>query len=683
MHGERERAAQQRTVDPERAPQDRGATCRVLRSVLLGLVVALVTVIGSPGEADATTAADASDGERASADHDPMLERPDEPAEKGASDLLLGAEMDSADSDRWWLTSLAAPEARELFSVPEHSTVAVLDTTPDVQRADISADRALDPIKVVEGDHDRHGTAASALAAGDPHGTCTGCDLLPVTVLSTDGQSRASHVAEGIDAAVAAGAEVISLSLGGASGSALLEGAVQDALDDDVVVVAAAGNTGEEEDFYPGAYDGVLSVAAHDESAQRYSWSTFGDWVTVAAPGCSELPLEGSQSFCGTSAATPMVAGIAGMLRSAVPEAEAEEVVAAIAGSDSDLGFVEHGQVDAVTALLDLAERTGTDLESSGDDDGDQAHLLDDATIDELPDAPAEAAVALSQKRFADGEAPGALVTRSDAFPDALSGSTLAGDRPVLYAEGDTVTTETLAELERVLAEDATVHVLGGDQALGESVVDALRDLADDVERLAGGDRIATALAVAEQIDDPDTVFLARADEWADAVAVGGPAAATGTPVLLTDSDELDPRVADYLAAHDIDDVTLLGGTAALGDEVAEAVADLTDREPGRIAGSNRTETSARIAEELVDRSGAGAIIIGGAHPDGWTAGLAAAPLAASGPFPVLLADSDGALCTHTSDELAARWNGDPLQLTVPGSLAQTTTDSVSELSTD
>ncbi len=646
------------------------------RVTWLGLAAAgAVLVVGALA---ATAATDIALDDAHASDDDPVVGHPDEPTGTDGSDPLLGATLEAAEGDRWWLERLAAPAARDRAAIDEPAVVAVLDSSPDLARAGVDSDRALDPIQVIEGDHHRHGTAAAALAGGDPKGTCTDCKVLPITVLPEEGHGRASDLAAGIDEAVEAGADVISMSLGGAMGSDRMEDAVQGALDEDILLVAAAGNVGTDEAFYPGAYDGVLSVASHDEDGRRYDWSSFGDWVTVAAPSCPSLPmLEGSSTFCGTSASTPMIAGVAGLLRSAVPEASAAQVLEAIADSDDELGFVEHGEVDALAALEDLVAEVGVDLDADGDDE----IAARDVVLDELPDDADEAAAALSEQRFADGEADGALVTRSDAFPDALSGSTLAGERPVLYAEGDSVPEVTLEELDRVLGDDATVLVLGGEGALGSGVTDQLAEVADDVERLAGEDRIATALAVAETVEAPDAAFLARSDEWADAVAVGGPAAATETPVLLTDSDALDERVAAFLDEHDIEDVTLLGGDAALDDDVATQVAEVIGTEPQRIAGAMRTETSALIADGLVDRSGAGAVVIGGFEDDGWTTGLAASPLAASRSLPILLTRGDGTLCGHAHDELAARWSGEPLRLTAPGSLAAPAMDSVDELS--
>ena len=51
------------------------------------------------------------------------------------------------------------------------------------------------------------------------------------------------------------------------------------------IVVFAAGNDNSESCYYPGCYDGVVGVAALDDSGVRASFSNYGDWVDISAPG--------------------------------------------------------------------------------------------------------------------------------------------------------------------------------------------------------------------------------------------------------------------------------------------------------------------------------------------------------------------------------------------------------------
>ncbi|HEX9015926.1 MAG TPA: S8 family serine peptidase, partial [Chloroflexota bacterium] len=135
----------------------------------------------------------------------------------------------------------------------------------------------------------------------------------------------------GIGYAVSNGANVISMSLGGSSGSSTVETAINDAWGAGVVVVAAAGNSGSSSPSYPAYYPHVIAVAATTSTDAKASYSNYGSWVDVAAPGSSILSTATNHSsriwtksntygtISGTSMATPHVAGLAGLIWSSGP----------------------------------------------------------------------------------------------------------------------------------------------------------------------------------------------------------------------------------------------------------------------------------------------------------------------------------------------------------------------------
>jgi subtilisin family serine protease len=147
---------------------------------------------------------------------------------------------------------------------------------------------------------------------------------------------------------------VINLSLGGPGSSVALANALAYANARDVIVVAAAGNAGATTQFFPAADTHVVSVAATTVADQRYSWSNFGSWVRVAAPGCNLAPVRGGRygTFCGTSSATPVVAGLVALELSAQPSATAQDVEDALARAALPLpAFVQYGRIDAGKTL--------------------------------------------------------------------------------------------------------------------------------------------------------------------------------------------------------------------------------------------------------------------------------------------------------------------------------------------
>ncbi len=123
-----------------------------------------------------------------------------------------------------------------------------------------------------------------------------------------------------------------------------------------------------------------------------------------------------------------------------------------------------------------------------------------------------------------------------------------------------------------------------------------------DGERLAGPDRIDTAIAISKRGHATDRsakgAVLARSDAFADALAGAPFAARHDGPLLLTPSSSLDQRVAAELrrAVAPGSTVYLLGGTGALSAEV-EAAVRADGFTPRRIAGANRYETSVAAAK--------------------------------------------------------------------------------------
>ena len=135
-----------------------------------------------------------------------------------------------------------------------------------------------------------HGTEAAGVAAAVTNnatgiaGYCWTCSLMPVKVTNTSSVYM-SDVATGITWAADHGAKVISLSLSSTANSSALSSAVSYAQQHGAVVVAAAGNGGCNCAAYPAALTGVVSVAGSDYNDNLYSWSSYGSWVSVAAPG--------------------------------------------------------------------------------------------------------------------------------------------------------------------------------------------------------------------------------------------------------------------------------------------------------------------------------------------------------------------------------------------------------------
>ena len=236
---------------------------------------------------------------------------------------------------------------------------------------------------------------------------------------------------------------------------------------------------------------------------------------------------------------------------------------------DWDLGAVEPGEHG--TVYLELRDAEGNVSE------------LGMGMVDTILYAPGqrfsgptrfETAVEVSRADFGDGEAAVALLARADTFPDALSGIPLAVEEggPILLTDTGSLHPAVAEELARALPPGRTVYLLGGEAALGPAVEQAVSDLGYSPVRLAGPDRIETAIAIAGALDAPDPLLVTTGFDFPDALAAGAAAAANGGAVLLTNSEARHPATDAYLAAHADAAVYGVGGPAARPYPEAQAV---------------------------------------------------------------------------------------------------------------
>ncbi|WP_199423569.1 S8 family serine peptidase [Actinotalea solisilvae] len=250
--------------------------------------------------------------------------------------------------------------------------VAVLDTGvaphPDLAGALLPGWDAVNGDADATDDHG-HGTAVAGVAAarGDNGigsvGAAWGASVLPVKVLDASGRGTDADVIEGIGWAVDHGADVINLSLGGPGESPFLRDAVRWAVDRGVVVVMASGNSRTGAVEYPAAYaaqiDGALAVGAVDDDGTLAPFSSWGDEVTVVAPGVAIAAPHRAGGIAypsGTSFSTPLVSGVAALVEAQARRTPAQ-VEAAITSTARDAGprgtdpFYGRGVLDAAAAL--------------------------------------------------------------------------------------------------------------------------------------------------------------------------------------------------------------------------------------------------------------------------------------------------------------------------------------------
>ncbi len=207
-----------------------------------------------------------------------------------------------------------------------------------------------------------HGTHVAGTAAAETNnsrgvaGMAPNTDILAVRVLDANGGGSLADIADGIRYAADTGAEVINLSLGCNCDTKTLEDAVNYAWNKGSVLIAAAGNDGVSTTFEPASYSNVIAVAAVDRYDNLASFSNYGSWVDVAAPGvdiASTYPDNRYVYLSGTSMASPHVAVLVGLL--AGQGRNNSQVRAAIENTADNISgtgyYFSHGRINSYNAV--------------------------------------------------------------------------------------------------------------------------------------------------------------------------------------------------------------------------------------------------------------------------------------------------------------------------------------------
>jgi len=281
-------------------------------------------------------------------------------------------------AQQWGMTKIQAPQAWDVTTGKPDIWIAILDTGIDQDHQDLPGltkivANANFTFSLTWDDIYGHGTHVAGIAAAATNngigvaGVGRNSGLINVKVLGDNGSGYYSWVASGITWAANYGAKVINMSLGGPSASSALEDAVNYAWGKGVVVVAAAGNSSSSALSYPAAYDNCIAVAATTATDTKASFSNYGSWVDVAAPGVSiysTLPNHPYQlgttlnygSLSGTSMAAPHVAGLAGLVwatpygtSNASVRNRIESTADAIPGTGT---YWQYGRINAYRAVL-------------------------------------------------------------------------------------------------------------------------------------------------------------------------------------------------------------------------------------------------------------------------------------------------------------------------------------------
>lgn len=271
---------------------------------------------------------------------------------------------------QWHLSKILAPTAWDTTTGSSAQPIAVIDSGVRASHPDL-AGKVLAGYDFVANDNDAndengHGTAVAGTVSPASNNLVGVCGvawsnpILPVRVLDANGSGSYSAIANGIIYAADNGAKVINLSLGGTSSSRALQDAINYAWNKQCVLVAAAGNNGSNVAFYPAACSNVVAVSATNISDTRPSWSNFGSYVDVSAPGVDILSVYGSDQYAawnGTSFSSPVASGVVALMAAAKPTLTNAQLVDILIKNSDDIGtagydvYYGNGRVNASRAV--------------------------------------------------------------------------------------------------------------------------------------------------------------------------------------------------------------------------------------------------------------------------------------------------------------------------------------------
>ncbi len=253
-------------------------------------------------------------------------------------------------------------------------TIAVVDQGAMYDHPDLAANYKSNPgYDFVDSDSDPypdsmqeeyHGTHVSGCASavidnGTGVAGQSNSSLINARTLSEGGSGSTSDIADGVEWAADQGADIINMSLGGGGYNQTMKDAVTYANNQGALLICAAGNNGSSSVSYPAAYSECMAISAVDDSENLASFSQYGD-VDLAAPGVNVLSTttdtRGSyEELSGTSMATPVTSGVAGLTLAQWPSLTNNELRTHLKDTAKDIGLSSNkqgaGQVNANNAV--------------------------------------------------------------------------------------------------------------------------------------------------------------------------------------------------------------------------------------------------------------------------------------------------------------------------------------------
>ena len=202
-----------------------------------------------------------------------------------------------------------------------------------------------------------------------------------------------------------------------------------------------------------------------------------------------------------------------------------------------------------------------------------------------------ETATKISQSGF--DKADDVVIVNSDAISDGLCATPFAKQKnaPILLTNDNKLDDKTKEEIKRLGAKN--IYIIGGNSAVSESVVNELRSMNLNVDRISGDDRFETSLAVAKRLVDVSEVAIVNGEiGLADAVSIAPVAGSKNMPILLSKTDEIIEGIDKYITDEKVNKSYIIGGEVTISNNLEKELPNAN-----RLGGENRNETNAIIID--------------------------------------------------------------------------------------
>jgi len=274
---------------------------------------------------------------------------------------------------QWHLATIQASSAWNITIGSTGVPIAVIDsgadsTHPDLAPKLIPGWNFLTGTSNTEdtGCNSGHGTAVSGTVGADTNnligvaGVGWANPIMPLVVVPSGCTTAFSDIANAITYAADQGVRIINVSIGGPSSSSALQSAVDYAWNKGAVIFASAGNNSSSTPMYPAACNNVVSVSSTEPTDTFSSFSNYGSWIDLSAPGDNILTTMmggGDAYWYGTSFSSPIAAAVGALVLSVNPSLTASRLVSLLEQNSDQIGgagysiYYGYGRVNAYRAV--------------------------------------------------------------------------------------------------------------------------------------------------------------------------------------------------------------------------------------------------------------------------------------------------------------------------------------------